>query len=143
MAVETDIKNQIKTLLGALVTAGTLGEVQSDDFKKNLLFDNIAKFPAAIVSPAAIDSDTETNRDNLRTYEYQILIVSKAEAITSETQIEDLREAIMNAFDNDPTLSGKANGGLTPSSSRPEPDDSNSYIAFLITIKAKALYTHT
>jgi hypothetical protein len=144
MAADTNIKNKIKDLLTELKVAGTLGEVQIDDFKRSILFDrDISAFPVAIISPAAVDSNTETNRDNMRTYEFSILIAQKGENITSDTQIEDLREAILNKFDDNPTLLGNASGGMSPSASRPEPITSadKTYIGFVVTVKAKAFYT--
>ena len=141
MSQETTIKSAIKTILDALKTAGTLKEVAYDDFRHPVQFRDTASFPAAIIGPAAIISASETQSDNLRTYDYQIVIVDKTENIASATQLEDLREAVLNAFDNAPTLSGAANGGLEPSLSQPQPDDGNNYIIFIVNLKAKALYT--
>ena len=141
MASETLIKGAIKTILDALKTAGTLNEVAYDDFRHPVQFRDIASFPAAIIGPASITSESETNADNLRSYTYQVVIVDKVDNIASATQLEDLRELVLDAFDNAPTLSGAANGGLEPSLSQPQPDDGNNYILFIVTLKAKALYT--
>jgi hypothetical protein len=143
MSQESTIKAAIKTILDALKTANTLKQVVYDDFKKPVLFRDIDLFPCAIIGPAAITSASETNYDNLRTYEYQVLVVDKVENIASAIQLEDLREAVLNAFDNAPTLAGAANGGLEPSMSRSEPDDGNNYIVFVVNLKAKALYQRT
>jgi len=140
---ESTIKAAIKTILDALVTAGTIKQVVSDDCKKPINLRDISLFPCAIISDPAIDSDTETNCSNTRTYEFQILITDKIENISSNDQISDLREAIMNAIDNDYTLGGAADGGVDPSMSRPEPDEGNNHIGFIVTIKAKALYSRT
>ncbi|MCP6719741.1 MAG: hypothetical protein KJI72_00225 [Patescibacteria group bacterium] len=136
----TDIKNEIKTLLDALKTAGTLGFVISTDFKKDITDYNIGKYPAAILAAPSISSEVITNRDNLRTYKFDILILEKGENVTSANQIETLVETIIDKFDNDPTLNGKADGGVEPSTSEPEATTigDQTYIAFIVTIRARA-----
>lgn len=136
-----NIKIQIKTKLDALVTAGVLASVQEDDFSVGVLYRDFGKFPVAILSGAAIGNSILTNRDNLRAHTFNILILSKAEDVTSPDQIETLMENVINAFDNDPTLQGTADGSVEPSTSSPEPVSSagKNYIAFMVTVKANAV----
>ncbi len=144
-ALETTIKNAIKAKLDTLVPA-TLGEVQSDDFKISNVFDrDIGKYPAAILTSAIVEAEAATNRDNFRTYVFEIVILAKGENITAATQIEDLRDAILNVFDNDPTLGGAADGGVEPALTRVEDivDRSRSLIVFSVILRARAIYTRT
>lgn len=146
MSTLATVKTNIKTVLDNLETAGTLGNVQVDDLKKNLFNRDFPAFPAAILTTPAIESIAETNRSNLRTYTFDIVVLSKAESVTSSTQIENLIEAILNEFDNDPTLkaggaTGIADGGVEPSSSQPEAITSGAgvdYIVFGITLRVRA-----
>lgn len=132
------IKTKIKSDLDALVPA-TLGEVQVDDLKTSIFDRDFGKFPAAILTTPAVASDYLTNRENFRTYAFEIVVVEKAENITSASQIETLIEAILNKFDNDPTLAGSADGAVEPSASTPEAIVSRgkTYITFSILIKAR------
>ena len=115
----TDIKNKIKEKIEALVPA-TLGEVQVDDFKLMPWERDFAKYPAAVVSTPVITSDYLTNRANIRTHTFTIIVMMKAEDVTSANDVETLIETILNAFDNDPTLGGTADGAVEPSASQPE-----------------------
>lgn len=139
--LETNVKNAIKTELDLLKTAGTLGEVQMDDFNEHPIFDrDIAAFPLAILTGASIESEAQTNRDNLRTFVYDIIIIAKAEDIDTATDIEELRGKIINQFDNNPTLGGTADGGMEPAVSPAEASSSRgkSYIVFTVTLRVKA-----
>jgi len=135
------IKKEIKEKLLALKNAGTLGEVIIDDFKKGLLERDFGAFPTAILTTPSIGGDYFTNTQNLRTYTFEVLIVMKGEDISAENDVEELSETILNAFDNLPTLSGEADGGLEPSSTPAEavPSRSGTYIVFSIILKAKAV----
>lgn len=141
-ALETTIKNAIKAKLDGL-TPATLGEVQADDFKlANILDREIAKYPAAILTSPTVEAESLTNRDNLRTFSFDIAVVSKGENITTATQIENLRDALMKAFDDDPTLGGAADGGVEPAISPVEVITSRSkdFVVFVLTLRAKAAY---
>jgi len=120
MAAESTIKNQIKAELDELVTATTLAAATISDIRKNPL-DEAAPYPHAFLMPSAIESEILDNRNITRTYTFTIMVVSKAEDITSTTQIEVLREAILDKFDNNPNLDNLAEGGITPLSSGIEP----------------------
>ena len=147
MSTISDIKNQIKGHLDTLKTAGTLGSVIVDDFKTEIggLGKNIASYPAAILGAPSIESGYETNRDNMRTFNFEILVIQKGENVNSATAIEDLMETILNAFDNDPTLGGKANGAVEPAATTPEPvtTQDGTFIIFTIAIKARAVVSLT
>lgn len=140
MTLVSDIKSQIKALLDTLVTAGTLSEVQVDDFKVGIFDRDYGAYPVAILTTPAIEGGYLTNRQNERTHTFQIIVIQKAENAMDATDIETLIEAILDKFDNDPTLGGKADGGVEPSSSAPEAVVSRgkTYIAFAITLKTKA-----
>lgn len=145
MSALADIKTQIKTHLDALKTAGTLAEVQEDDFKVGLLERDIEAYPCAILTTPAIESGAETNRDNTRIYTFEIVIVEKQENVNSATDIEDLAEAILNKFDNDPTLSGKSDAGLEPAASTPQAAIARGkgVIFFSVILRAKKVITLT
>ena len=140
-AISTTIKNAVKAKLDSLVPS-TLGQVIADDLKQSdFSYKNIGVFPAAILSCPAIEGTAETNRENMRSHAFMIVIVQKGENISSSSDIEELMEAILNAFDEDPTLGGAANGGCDPSSSTPEAITSadGSFVVFNILVKARAI----
>lgn len=140
-AIVTTIKNAVKTKLDSLVPA-TLGQVIVDDFKQDgFAYKDIGTFPAAVLASPSLEGVAETNRDNLRTHNFTIGIIQKGENISSANDIEELMETIINAFDEDPTLGGAANGGVEPSSSTPESISSvdGSFVVFTVTVKAKAV----
>lgn len=145
MSQSSAIKAQIKTILDALVSGGTLGQVIEDDFKVNIWQRDFSTFPVAILIGPATDSSAETNRENMRTYTYQIMILQLVENIRSVSAVEDLLELVLNAFDNAPGLAGAAVGGLFPSSSVPEPvvAGGRSMVIFSVILKAKTLYQIT
>jgi hypothetical protein len=148
MSQISDIKTAVQGHLNALKTAGKFGTVIVDDFRTNPdtgLGKNIASYPAAILGSPAITSAYETNRDNMRTFDFEILVMCKGENVNGIAVIEDLIQTILDEFDNDPTLGGKANGAVEPSASNPEavsaPD--GTFIIFTISVKARALVTLT
>lgn len=144
-AIATTVKNAVKTKLDALKTAGTLKTVVVDDFKTDAISEkDIPAFPAAVLSSPACDGETEDNRDNTRIYTFEIMIVQKGENISSANDIEELAEAILDSFDNDPTLGGAAQGGVAPAaSSTPVTNGEKNYIAFTVTLKIKSLKSLT
>lgn len=150
MATAKSIKDKIKTLLEELKTAGTLGEVQVDDLKVGIFDRDFGAFPVAVLATPSIESGLNTNRENLRTYTYEVVVVQKAENATDANSIEDLAEAILNKFDAD-MLSGTASqlriggadGGVEPSTSTPEAVVSRgkTYVVFSVFVRASAIYT--
>lgn len=138
------IKSAIKSNLDALVP-GTLGGAEISDIKKNPLAADIPAYPYAFLMPPAVESEVLDNRTITRTYTFGILVLFNAENLASTTELEEKVEAIMGAFDNDPTLGGTANGGVLPVSSAPEPFQHNGkdLIAVELQIKAKEPVTLT
>ena len=141
-----NLANKIKTAilsdLQALVDGGVLGDVKEVDYSKDPLAGDYAKFPVAILGMSSIESQIEENVSNLRTYVFPIMILQQGEKISAQTDIEDLRDAILNKFDTDYSLQGTSVGATDPVASpavtASTPD--KSLIYFVITIKAKALY---
>jgi len=115
------IKNAIKTNLDELVTSGVLAGATITDIKKDPLAADTPAFPYAYLMPPSIESEALDNRTNVRTYIYDIMIIWNAENIVDATTIETNIEAILSVFDNDPTLSGTAMGGVLPVSLAPQP----------------------
>lgn len=141
-AISSDIKHRIKADMEELITANILGSVIVDDFKVSPIFDrDIPAYPCAIVTGPSIEGDPFTNRDNIRTHTFAVVIIAKMEAITADDTVETLAEAILDKFDNDATLGGYANAGLEPASTTPEPITirTQSYIYFTVVLKAKAI----
>lgn len=139
--ISATIKAALKTKLDALVSAGTLGEVQEDDLRKSIFERDFGAYPAAVLTSPATDSEALDNRDNMRSYFYEVVVFQKADNITSATAIEELIETLLDKFDNDPGLAGTAVGGVFPSTSRPEPAliHGNQLIVFSILIKARGV----
>ncbi len=144
-ALITDVKNEIKTILEGLVRTGVLGELQVDDFRTSLFDRNVGVYPCAILTPPYTEQTVETNRDNIRAYTFDVYVLEKQDNVTDTVQIEELQEALFDAFDNVPTLNGKANAGLDPAMSQPEAvtDRGQRYIAFSVMLKAKVIKTLT
>jgi len=140
-ATVTNIKNQIKTRLDALVPA-TLGEVIVDDFKISIFDRDFAKFPAAILTTPSIEGEYFTSGENIRTHTFEIVIVEKGENVTSTSQIEELAEKILDEFDHADTLGGTAIQ-VEPATTIPQAVTSRgkTFIAFSVLIKAKGLKT--
>lgn len=140
-----DIKTKLKAILDALKVAGTLGEVQEDDFKKDIYERDFSAFPAAVITSPAIIGTAETNRENMREHVFDIVVFMKGENVASATAVETLIETMLDALDNQPSLTGSANGGMFPSSSQPEAmtSRSGSFIVFHIIIRARAIKSLT
>ncbi len=138
MSAINTVKTAIQNKLNGLVPA-TLGEVQVDDLKTSLLDRDYGKFPVAVLTTPEVAADYLTNHDNIRTLHFPIIVLMKAEDVTSATQVEALIEALIDAFDTDYTLGGAAEGGVEPSTTVPEAGLSRgkTYIAFTISIKAR------
>ena len=143
-AITSTIKNAIKAKLNALCPS-TLKTVIVDDFNTNPNLENIPHFPAAILNSPSTQSERDTNRENLRTHIFEILVIQKGENVTGANDIEEMREAILDTFDNDGTLGGAANGSVDPASSNPQSITSGdkTYIVFTVTLKARALFNLT
>lgn len=141
MSLSVNIKNKIKDILDGVVTSGELKTVMVDDLKTSPIIDrDIPSFPAAILTSPSSEGGYLTNRENMRTYRFTVTVIQKGENLESADDIETLSDFLLDIFDDNPTLSGVANGGLEPSSSTPEAiiSQGKSYIIFTITLKAHA-----
>jgi hypothetical protein len=141
MSVMGDIKEKIKERLELLVTEGILGEVQVDNAAADVFERDIGNWPCAIVTTPSTQSDYFQNTQNTRTHNFEIIVVQKQENVSSQEDIENLIEAILDKFDTVPSLSGAATGGVEPTSSPVEkiPAKGGTYIAFAITLKCRVI----
>ena len=121
MSAIQEIKDKIKAVCIELKDANVIAGVASIQMTKDPLDAEIPTTPYAYIMPPSTESVVVDNRTLLRTYTFDILVVVKGENINTETYIEDLIEAILNKFDNLPTLEGEADGGVEPASSAPLP----------------------
>jgi hypothetical protein len=139
------IKEAIKANLDTLVTSQVLGGATITDIKRDPLGADIPSFPHAFLMPPAIESEALDNRTNLRTYTYDIMVLWNAENLTDATTVEDDIEAILNVFDNDPTLAGTAMGGVLPVALAPQPfqHGGRDLIMAVVQIQAKQNVTLT
>lgn len=143
MSVVGNVKTRIKSNLDALVSSSNLGQVIISDFNKKSIWEyDIATYPAAIIStPGIPESVGKTNGQNLRTYEFEIIVVEKGENIDDTSQIEDLMEVIANKFDNDPTLGGVACGAVDPvvTPAMALSNEDKTFVVFSVIIRAKVM----
>jgi hypothetical protein len=117
------------------------------DLSKDAINNDYTDWPVAILGMGSAESAYEQNRENTRTYTFNILVLQKVDNLSQNaTDVEDLKDAMLLEFDNDPTLIGNngsstANGGMmatsSPTVSHSSPD--KTYVVFLVTIKAKAV----
>lgn len=144
MSIAT-IKTNIKTNLDALVTAGTLGGATTTDLKKDPLAMDIPTHPHAFLMPPSTESDVNDNRSVIRTHSFDIMVIVNAENITGTSDVEQMIEAILSKFDNDPTLGGSALGGVLPVSSAPYPTQhgTKDVVIAVIQLKAKEIVSLT
>ena len=135
------IKNQLLADLQKLVP-DFLGAVQEIDYSKDSFSADYEAFPVAILGLSSMKSDAADNQDNIRTYTFPILILQKSENITAQTDMEDLRDAIVNVIDTDFSLKGFAPAGVLPISSPAQTASmaDKTFVYFVITIEARALY---
>lgn len=139
---ESAIKEKIREKLESLKRQELLRQVIVEDFKKGILDRDYSAFPVAILQTAGIQNETITNSQNFRTYTFDIVVLLKGEDVNDATTVEELRAAIMDAFDSDPTLTTTCDGGVLPASSPIEPIPmigGKSYIAFTLTLECRAI----
>lgn len=122
MATIQSAKTKIYTMLKTLESAETLREVVQQDLKEDPLKRDYPAFPVAIITPPSLEqSEVLDNRSNVRTYQFNVVVLMKPENFDTTADVENLQETIINLFDNNPTLSGEADAGLEPAFSRPYP----------------------
>jgi len=142
-SLASPIKEKIISDLEALIDDGILGEVDSIEWTKPDVYSmDIAKFPVAIIGPGEVKSDAADNQNNIRTYQFQVFIMQKAENMTGDSDVEDVLDAILNALDTDFTAGGTAVGGILPVESVTGKVISGDkvYICTSILVNAKAIY---
>ncbi len=139
------IKAAIKANLDELVSSDVLAGASSSDFKKDPLAADIPGFPYAFLMPPSIESEASDNRSNIRVYTYDIMVLWNAENIDEPDVVEAGIEAILDVFDNDPTLSGTAMAGMLPVSSAPQPvqHSTRTLIMAIIQVQAKQFVSLT
>ena len=139
------IKDTIKGHLDELVTSNILAGCASTDMRKDPLLGDLPNTPYAWLMPPSTESVAVDNRTLLRTYRFDIMVVVKGENINNDHLIEDLIEAMLNKFDNIPTLGGAADGAVEPATTTPEPlqHKNGSVIVFFITLKVNRTETLT
>lgn len=141
------IKTQILSVLQSLVTDGFLNSFVSLDKTPDPLTDTpVNGYPFAIVGMSPVDSQMEDSANNLRTYRYDILFVVNPQTLVNpDTDVEDLIDAALNAFDTAFTLNGAAIGATVPparvTGSGPMSSGEKNLLVFVIRIEARTLYT--
>lgn len=142
MATAYQVKSAIQTTLQALVTSGDLGEVIVSDFRKDFWSQDISVYPAAIISTPGISASVgQTNAQNLRTYEFEVVVIMKGEDITNTEDVENLMDSIADVLDNNPTLDGVACGGLEPATTpiQAVSYQDKTFVMFSVIIRAKVM----
>lgn len=116
-----NIKQAIKANLEALVEDEVLAGATITDIRKDPLAADTPNYPHAYLMPPATQSEVLDNRTVTRTHTFGIFVFFNPENLASTTELEETIEDILTEFDNDPTLSGTALGGVLPVSSAPQP----------------------
>ncbi len=139
------IKDKIAVDLQALVTAGTLGAYIQQDINTNVLDIDFPHYPCAVLGTSRMESDWEYPQANKRTYIFDILVVQLVNNLTDAAQMEDLRDAVALQFDNNVTLSGASELGVSAVFSEIETYASKgqTFVLFNVTIKATTLQSLT
>ncbi len=106
----------------------------------------ITATPAAIVLPPLVKApEPEDVSTNLRQYEWWIQVaVTEGKLNGQSTLLEDLMDAVLDAFDQDLTLGGTADGAIMPAIVQPPgPISANgiSYATFFVSFIARKLVT--
>ncbi len=140
------IKAAILTNLQALQAAGTLGSVIERDINVDILSLEIPGFPCAILGQSSMTpTNWEYPQSNKRTYVFNVMVVMQQDSLGgcgSGASVEELRDAIALAFDNNVTLSGAAPLGVQAIASEHAQVASRSgrsLVVFYVTIKATTL----
>src|SRR3979490_2282735 len=100
-------------------------------------------YPFALVGMPTVTADYEDQATNKRTYRFDCLIVTSLPALTDQAEgVEGILDAVLNQFDNKFTLSGAATATVLPVEviAMPVATGDKSFVCFLVTIRAQALY---
>jgi hypothetical protein len=139
------IKQQILVNLQALVTAGAINSYYAiDDTPNPLTIQPTAGYPFAIVGMPRVASDFEDQKNNERTYRYDILFVlNPSELKNADTDVEDCMDAALNQFDTNFTLAGAAIAAILPATveSWPVSTGDKTLLCFVVTLMVRTLYT--
>lgn len=137
------IKAQIKANLNAITSVGgTLGAVIELDINTNVLEQDFPGYPCAILGTSNMQSEWEFPQGNRRTYRFDILVVQLEENLAGMGDMEDLRDAIAIRFDNNVTLAGTAQFGISAAFSEEvtyKGGPGRNLVIFNVTIKATTL----
>lgn len=120
-----------------------LKAVTALDIRKDPLDGKVTKYPHAFVMPPSIDSARFLdNRSEIREYTFAIMVVCKADNISSTSEVEELMEAMMDKFNNSVTLDNELVGGMKRTTSTPATisHGSVSYVVFDILLTGQAVY---
>lgn len=145
--IASKIKARILADLQTLIDSdpAILKAVVSEDLSKDPLQGDYPGFPVAVLGMSSIDAQYEENTMNARVYTFPILFMQKVDNLdpNEDSAMEDLRDEVLNKFDTDYTLGGTAEGGCDASVSpvATMSDADKTYLIFIVTIKAKAIYT--
>lgn len=141
----SSIKSAVKATLDTLVTATVLAGATETDIKNDPLNTDIPGYPHAFLMPPAVESEVLDNRTLIRTYAFDIMVLFQAEDIDGTADVEIAVEAMLDAFDNNPTNTGTALAGMIPVSSAPEPfqHKGKDLIMVVLQIKAKEVVSLT
>lgn len=135
------IKDAIVNVLQSLIDSQVIKSIINDDLTPNPLTMDFPSFPCVVVGMPSQTSAYEENTSNMRTYEYPLLIVTRPEDYQKNRKgFEDMMDDISDAFDNQPTLKGAAEGGVMPTFTRPAPINTGdkTFIVTFAIISAKA-----
>ena len=139
------IKEQIATNLQALVTAGYIGAYVEKPINANALSDELPGFPCVILGSSNLEAEWEFPQSNKRTYRFDLLVLCLQDNITSNRDIENIRDSIALQFDNNVTLAGTAPLGVSAvfSDQFSYADLNRNYVVFTVTIRATTLVSLT
>lgn len=139
------IKQQILVQLQALKADGQIKSIaeidnNADPFK----IEPSNGYPLAIVAMPRVSADMEDNRNNLRTYRFDMLFVINPEDLRDTAEgAEIILDAILDKFDSNFTLDGAADAAMLPIEveSAPVSTGDKTYLCFFATLKARTLYS--
>lgn len=135
------VKAAVKTKLDSLVSDGVIANAANSDIKLDPLSMNVGHYPVGIVMPPSVDSEVLDNVNITRTHTFDLVFIFNAENLDSTNELEGKIEAILNKFDNDPTLGGAANGGVLPVTSAPEPFQHGGKDLIMLVVQLRATET--
>lgn len=153
MAVNTtigaSIKNQIMVQLANLQTLNMIKTIYEIDLNSNpLLMTPANGYPFAVVSMPRVTADFEDQANDMQTYRFDVLVVINPEELAdSTTGVESIIDAVLSQFNQISalTLNNTAVAAVLPVEieSLPVSTGDKTYLCFVATIRARALYQTT